>query len=272
MKLNQLSGIATIAFAAMTVTAWAGPVDPVGVGMPADCMGCTVTVFFNNSPDGAPPLPAGSTPLNLAAFGSGTNQQINSNLISNPGDGINTITFTGGASGPVVTGSTSGLYAGNIANVSLSPFGSGDSTTNYLVAQPNVNSTDGVAIKFFNPQNSFNLVWGSVDSNNNQNLLGLTLVAGAASLSGMDIANIITAAGGNFLQGAQNVSVEITGLPTFSTITASNQSGNSAFEFDPLVVPAPLIGHGLLVLLAVGGVLFGGKLLESLKKHHLHAA
>ena len=38
------------------------------------------------------------------------------------------------------------------------------------------------------------------------------------------------------------------------------------------VVPAPLIGHGLLVLLAVGGVLFGGKLLESLKKDHLHAA
>jgi hypothetical protein len=33
----------------------------------------------------------------------------------------------------------------------------------------------------------------------------------------------------------------------------------------PAVVPAPLIGHGLLVLLAVGGVLFGGKLFESLK-------
>jgi hypothetical protein len=37
-------------------------------------------------------------------------------------------------------------------------------------------------------------------------------------------------------------------------------------------VPAPVIGHGLFVLLAVGGVLFGGKLLERLKKHHLHAA
>jgi len=38
------------------------------------------------------------------------------------------------------------------------------------------------------------------------------------------------------------------------------------------VVPAPLIGHGLLVLLAVGGVLFGGKFLESLKTRHSHAA
>jgi hypothetical protein len=37
-------------------------------------------------------------------------------------------------------------------------------------------------------------------------------------------------------------------------------------------VPAPLIGHGLFVLLAVGGVLFGGKLLESFKNRHLQAA
>jgi hypothetical protein len=36
-------------------------------------------------------------------------------------------------------------------------------------------------------------------------------------------------------------------------------------------VPAPLIGNGLLVLLAVGGVLFGGKLLESLKTRRSHA-
>jgi len=36
-------------------------------------------------------------------------------------------------------------------------------------------------------------------------------------------------------------------------------------------VPAPIIGHGILILLAVGGVLFGSKLLENLKKHRLHA-
>jgi hypothetical protein len=39
-----------------------------------------------------------------------------------------------------------------------------------------------------------------------------------------------------------------------------------------LAVPAPLIGHGFLALLAVGGVLFGGKLLERRKKHHLQPA
>jgi hypothetical protein len=37
------------------------------------------------------------------------------------------------------------------------------------------------------------------------------------------------------------------------------------------IVPAPVIGHGLFVLLAIGGVLFGGKLLENLKKRHLQA-
>jgi hypothetical protein len=37
-------------------------------------------------------------------------------------------------------------------------------------------------------------------------------------------------------------------------------------------VLAPAIGHGLLVVLAVGGVLFGSKLSGSFKKHRLHTA
>jgi len=40
--------------------------------------------------------------------------------------------------------------------------------------------------------------------------------------------------------------------------------GMTGFAVEP--VPAPIIGHGLLVLLAVGGVLFGGKLLEHSKR------
>jgi len=35
-------------------------------------------------------------------------------------------------------------------------------------------------------------------------------------------------------------------------------------------VPAPLIGHGLLVLLAAGGLLFGAKLFERSNKQHSH--
>jgi hypothetical protein len=53
-----------------------------------------------------------------------------------------------------------------------------------------------------------------------------------------------------------------------STIGLSNDGPDSYTLFSSaLAVPAPVIGHGLFVLLAVGGVLFGGKLLERSKKH-----
>ena len=47
----------------------------------------------------------------------------------------------------------------------------------------------------------------------------------------------------------------------------SNDGPDSFLGFSQAAVPAPLIGHGLLVLLAVGGVLSGSKLLERSKKH-----
>jgi hypothetical protein len=53
--------------------------------------------------------------------------------------------------------------------------------------------------------------------------------------------------------------------------TAAN-SLPELLQTDTEPVPAPLIGHGLLVLLAVSGVLFGGKLLEGVKTRHSHAA
>jgi hypothetical protein len=51
---------------------------------------------------------------------------------------------------------------------------------------------------------------------------------------------------------------------------------NNTGAFDVTVngatpVPAPLIGHGLRVLLAVGGVLFGSKLWERSKRHRLQS-
>jgi hypothetical protein len=53
--------------------------------------------------------------------------------------------------------------------------------------------------------------------------------------------------------------------------TTGDNVGSSPFS-NTGFVPAPAIGHGLLALLAIGGVLFGSKLLENLKKRHLHAA
>jgi hypothetical protein len=55
---------------------------------------------------------------------------------------------------------------------------------------------------------------------------------------------------------------------TQTSFTLNNSDGalSNARFYEGVPVPAPLIGHGLLVLLAVGGVLCGGKLLENLKK------
>ena len=49
-------------------------------------------------------------------------------------------------------------------------------------------------------------------------------------------------------------------------------SGSKIPTFSPLIVPAPSIGHGLLAFLAVGGMLFGPKLLERSKRRHSLAA
>lgn len=62
----------------------------------------------------------------------------------------------------------------------------------------------------------------------------------------------------------------------WSSFSATDQSGciagTSTNTRPTCAVRAPPIGHGLPVLLAVGGILFGAKLLESLKRRHLHAA
>jgi hypothetical protein len=47
---------------------------------------------------------------------------------------------------------------------------------------------------------------------------------------------------------------------------ATNVAAGDVLLTELSAVPAPVIGHGLLVLLAVGGVLFGGKLLEHYKR------
>jgi hypothetical protein len=90
---------------------------------------------------------------------------------------------------------------------------------------------------------------------------------------------------GHVFTSANCPSFDGTGLCTFDNLPAgtvevgvvdlaSSPAGSASDVLLTAVspVPAPSIGHGLLVVLAVGGVLFGGKLLESLKKHHLHAA
>src|SRR5262249_18419137 len=59
-----------------------------------------------------------------------------------------------------------------------------------------------------------------------------------------------------------------TAATTVTVATFSFGTGPDTF----IAVPTPLIGHGLLALLAIGGVLLGSKLLEHFRKRSLQAA
>jgi len=56
----------------------------------------------------------------------------------------------------------------------------------------------------------------------------------------------------------------------FAGNAASNDTSTAGSSCT--AVPAPIIGHGIFVLLSIGGVLLGGKFLEDLKKRHFQAA
>jgi hypothetical protein len=99
---------------------------------------------------------------------------------------------------------------------------------------------------------------------------------GAISLGTESLAS--DAAGDPIFIGARDTAADITRL-VFSLTSCTAQCDANSFAVDSLktidqvaAVPAPLIGHGLTVLLAVGGVLFGGKLLERRSKSALAEA
>jgi hypothetical protein len=89
----------------------------------------------------------------------------------------------------------------------------------------------------------------------------------SSTLSGFDLSNVEL---GSFVfaYGCTTVPSTITNQCS----TTGDNVGATPFTNVGVVVPAPAIGHGLFVLLAVGGVLFGGKFLEGLKKGRINAA
>ena len=109
--------------------------------------------------------------------------------------------------------------------------------------------------------------------------------AGPFAVGGAPINMIIGPpdASGNYSNGNASVvnghfSPYIDGTGTFiifdSSITATTTIAGVTFDFGTgpdtflpgVLVPAPVIGHGLFVLLAIGGVLFAGELLERSRK------
>lgn len=159
---------------------------------------------------------AGSAPFSLVSFGSAATagKQTTAQTITAAGE---TFHFTG----------TSGVYAGNVPGLVRSPFAPGV-MGDYLAAEPG----GALQIDFAQPQTSFDLLWGSVDTYN-----AISFGTGTQTITGPEIAMIM--ADTHF--GLSNVAMEITGLAPFSSITVTSTA--PAFEFVPgIPVPEPTTG------------------------------
>jgi len=168
----------------------------------------------------------------------------NDTTITNPGFAdIASITFAGG------TPFASGVYGGSIMDENKTPFPAGtpgNSMANYLVAQANGGT---VTITFKAPQTSLLIEWGSADAAAGYNVVTSNGTGGSNMIDG---AMILAAAGlPGSDTGKTNFAVDITGLNPFTTLTFSDTTKQSAFEFDigqMGSVPEP----GSLALMAMG--------------------
>ncbi len=137
MRFERLAGVAAIALLATVGSASAAPV---------------ITILAPNS-------------FSLLDLGTGTANS-RQNAITSPfavnSGGITTITFSGGAASGD-SSQASGVYAGNQGSIAASPLGSGDSTTNYLVAQPGTAGVDNVTVNYATAQTTLDILWGTVD-------------------------------------------------------------------------------------------------------------
>jgi PEP-CTERM motif len=194
----------------------------------------------------SPTITASTTGPDFAVLNLGTATTAgwqNSNTITDPGFAdIASITFAGG------TPFLSGVYGGSIMDENKTPFPAGtpgNSMANYLVAQSNGGT---VTITFKAPQTSVLIEWGSADVAAGYNVV----TSNGTTKNVIDGAMILAAAGlPSSDTGKTNFAVDITGLNPFTSLTFSDTTKQSAFEFDigqMGSVPEP----GSLALMAMG--------------------
>jgi PEP-CTERM motif len=215
------------------------------------------------SASAAPIITLSNSPLcNLGTNGT-ANTFVTNSLPSSPCGSsqreISSITFNDGAStGPHPT-TPSGVYAGSVAGNFTEPFlvngnpsaasRAAFTTMNYLAAQPG----GSVTVTYSTPQSSLAILWGTVDFNDNMNLL-IDDGSPPLSITGIALAPLLNGAS----SGSDNVEVDITGISPFTTFTASDSATSlSAFEFVPgtqgvpepaslAILGAALAGFGIL--------------------------
>jgi hypothetical protein len=219
MKLEWLGGVAAIALlatmgsaSAITVSLSSSPLCNLGIG--------TANSF---QPGSLPSSPCGSSQPDISS-----------------------IVTAGGSS--TTLHDFSGVYAGSVAGNFTSPFliGGANPTTatvtnapteKYLAAQPG----GSVTVTYSTPQSSLAILWGTVDFNDDMNLLIDNNGTSPLSITG---GMLNTDLGGGILgtSGSHNVEVDITGIGPFTTFTASDDPhALSAFEFVPGTQPVSLI-------------------------------
>jgi len=189
-----------------------------------------------------------------------------------------------GEKNPGATAPTLSVPSGVTAAAANKYFGLGTATTGTLMGALETSTfMSGVAYDALNlaggpNSNSFtnwtNPTFPNGTSNPNAGASSFSLYAIAITetggfsgvLSGLDLSNVEPNSF-VFAYGCSTLPSPVTNQCS----TTSDNVGATPFTNVGLAVPAPVIGHGLLVLLAVGGVLFGGRLLEDLKKRHMQA-
>ena len=259
--LPILAGVAALGFTAL-------PTLPASAGIPDDqdfqifvCSGCT------SAPGGDPNF------INQNSFSIGTAQGVTNPLlvlIGEPGTP---------ATAPILS-----VPSGVTAAAASAYYGLTTATTGTLTGALETSSfTSGVAydtVGLAGGVNSQSFVnWTTTpfpngESNPDAGVTSFSIYAVAVdtaggfsgTTSGFDLSNVES---GSFVfaYGCQTAP-----SPTTNTCgTTMDNVGSTPFTNSGFV-PAPPIGHGLLVLLAIGGVLSGSKLMENRKKRQLHTA
>jgi hypothetical protein len=219
----------------------------------------TITTFFNSDPGVAPPGPfpnstAEQTTFIAAATAHG--DRVNTHGLGNQTVGSLNGLWLNGDGTFVVTGAFSAGQNG-ITNTQTGnandPFNVTGGSNNFIAIGPG----NSITFNMNDPINAFGSFFTGLDGS----ILHITFNDGAVET----VTVPTTPNGGAEYFGFLDTS-------TFTSFTVEDLSSDNfgmdgiSFGF-PVPVPAPLIGRGLPVLLAVGGLLFGAKLLDRRKKH-----